>query len=70
MPLSSVMKFLLGVRIVTLSQAGAYTGDISAQMLVDAGASCVIVGHSERRKHHDENSEIVKAKANAPLQRP
>jgi triosephosphate isomerase len=44
---------------------GAFTGDISAQMLKDAGASSVIVGHSERRQHHDETDAMVAAKASA-----
>jgi triosephosphate isomerase len=44
---------------------GAHTGDISAEMLADLGASYVIVGHSERRADHDETSEIVRAKAEA-----
>lgn len=44
---------------------GAYTGDISAEMLKDAGASAVIVGHSERRQHHGETDAIVTAKAKA-----
>ena len=42
--------------------AGAYTGDISAEMLRDAGAQAVIVGHSERRQHHDETDAAVRAK--------
>jgi triosephosphate isomerase (TIM) len=41
---------------------GAYTGDISAEMLADAGASAVIVGHSERRIHHHETDAEVRAK--------
>jgi triosephosphate isomerase (TIM) len=45
--------------------AGAYTGDISAEMLKDAGAQAVIVGHSERRTLHKETDEIVRAKATA-----
>jgi triosephosphate isomerase len=45
--------------------AGAYTGDISAEMLKDAGASAVIVGHSERRQYHHETDEQVRAKAEA-----
>lgn len=45
--------------------SGAHTGDISAAMLVDAGASAVIVGHSERRADHGETSALVKAKATA-----
>jgi triosephosphate isomerase len=43
--------------------AGAYTGDVSAEMLKDAGASAVIVGHSERRQYHGETDAAVRAKA-------
>ena len=43
--------------------AGAYTGDISAEMLADAGATAVIVGHSERRHYHGETDAAVRAKA-------
>jgi triosephosphate isomerase (TIM) len=42
---------------------GAYTGDISAEMLKDAGARAVIVGHSERRRYHGETDAAVRAKA-------
>ena len=45
--------------------AGAFTGDLSAEMLKGAGASAVIVGHSERRQHHGETDAIVAAKAKA-----
>lgn len=45
--------------------SGAHTGDISAEMLKDAGATAVIVGHSERRADHGELDRIVKAKAAA-----
>lgn len=45
--------------------SGAFTGDISAEMLKDAGASAVIVGHSERRQYHHETDEMVAAKAKA-----
>ncbi len=45
--------------------AGAHTGDISAEMLRDAGASAIIVGHSERRADHGESNAIVMAKAAA-----
>lgn len=44
---------------------GAHTGDISAEMLADAGASYVIVGHSERRTDHAERSAYVKSQAAA-----
>ncbi len=43
--------------------AGAHTGDISAEMLRDAGAQAVIVGHSERRRDHGETDAMVRAKA-------
>ncbi|TMJ31891.1 MAG: triose-phosphate isomerase [Alphaproteobacteria bacterium] len=43
--------------------AGAFTGDISAEMLRDAGASAVIVGHSERRTYHNETDALVRIKA-------
>jgi len=43
--------------------AGAFTGDISAEMLRDAGAAAVIVGHSERRQYHGETDATVRAKA-------
>ena len=45
--------------------SGAHTGDVSAEMLKDAGASHVIVGHSERRTDHGETDAIVRAKAEA-----
>lgn len=48
-------------------ESGAYTGDISAPMLKDAGADFVIVGHSERRSLHGETDEMVRAKADAGL---
>lgn len=49
------------------SESGAHTGDISATMLADAGATSVIVGHSERRTDHEEHNEDVRAKANAGM---
>jgi triosephosphate isomerase len=45
--------------------SGAFTGDVSAEMLKDAGASAVIVGHSERRTLHKETDAEVNAKARA-----
>lgn len=47
--------------------SGAHTGDISAEMLADAGASAVIVGHSERRTDHGETNETVKTKTQAAI---
>ena len=46
---------------------GAHTGDISAAMLKDAGATFTIVGHSERRADHGESDALVKQKAEAAL---
>src|SRR4029079_6996540 len=43
--------------------SGAFTGDISAEMLADAGATAVIVGHSERRTLHHETDALVRKKA-------
>ena len=45
--------------------SGAFTGDVAAEMLADAGATAVIVGHSERRSHHQEDDAQVAAKARA-----
>ena len=45
--------------------SGAHTGDISAEMLKDCGATHVIVGHSERRADHGESDELVASKAEA-----
>jgi len=45
--------------------SGAHTGDVAAEMLADAGASAVIVGHSERRSDHGETDDVVRAKAEA-----
>lgn len=45
--------------------SGAHTGDISAEMIRDAGATAVVVGHSERRTDHGETDAVVRAKAEA-----
>ena len=55
----------LGGQDCHAAPSGAHTGDISARMLADAGASCVIVGHSERRADHGESDDEVRAKAAA-----
>lgn len=56
---------LLGGQDCHPDQQGAHTGDISAEMLADAGAKAVIVGHSERRTNHGETDAVVAAKAAA-----
>jgi triosephosphate isomerase (TIM) len=55
----------LGAQDCHPADSGAHTGDISAAMLKDAGASYVIVGHSERRAEHGESDALVRAKAMA-----
>lgn len=57
--------FALGGQDCRAEASGAFTGDISAEMLKDAGASAVIVGHSERRQYHGERDVDVAAKARA-----
>jgi len=51
-----------------VKQSGAFTGDISAAMLQDCGATFTIVGHSERRALHAETDAVVRAKAEAALE--
>ena len=55
----------LGGQDCHVEESGAHTGDISAEMLVDAGCSHVITGHSERRADHGETDAVVRAKAAA-----
>jgi triosephosphate isomerase (TIM) len=50
-----------------VAEKGAHTGDVSAAMLRDAGATFVIVGHSERRQDHHESDAAVQAKAKAAI---
>lgn len=56
---------LLGAQDCHPLASGAHTGDISAEMLADAGASAIIVGHSERRTDHGETDALTNAKARA-----
>ena len=71
--LPAVAKRLEGTSIATCAQdcfweaSGAWTGEVSAPLLADAGASWVIVGHSERRQHFGDTSTSVGAKARAVL---
>lgn len=60
-------RLAIGGQDCHANASGAHTGDISAEMLADAGASHVIVGHSERRTDHAESDAVVKAKAAAAL---
>ena len=56
---------LLGGQDCHAKSNGAHTGDIAAEMLKDAGADAVIVGHSERRANHGETDQTVRAKCEA-----
>jgi triosephosphate isomerase len=56
---------LVGGQDCHAAASGAHTGDVAAEMLRDAGATYVIVGHSERRTDHGETDAIVRAKAEA-----
>ena len=58
-------RIALGGQDCHAETSGAYTGDLSAGMLLDAGAGAVILGHSERRALHRETSEEVRVKARA-----
>jgi triosephosphate isomerase len=59
----------IGAQDVHEEEKGAFTGDISAAMVQDVGGRLAIVGHSERRQYHHENSALVRAKAYAALER-
>jgi triosephosphate isomerase len=58
-------QIAIGGQNCASEMSGAYTGDMSAEMVKDAGAAWVIVGHSERRQHHGETDSMVAAKAQA-----
>jgi triosephosphate isomerase len=70
-PVGAVLKDSgMGLAAQNLSgnKEGAYTGEVSARMLVDAGCTHVIVGHSERRTLFGESNEMVNAKTGMALQ--
>jgi triosephosphate isomerase len=58
-------KLTVGAQDCHPKPSGAHTGDLSAEMLADAGASAVILGHSERRADHGETDALVREKAEA-----
>ncbi len=58
-------RIAIGAQNCDAAVSGPHTGDVSAQMVKDAGGAWVIVGHSERRLHHGETDAMVAAKAKA-----
>ena len=58
-------KLAVGAQDCHPKASGAHTGDLSAEMLADAGAGAIIVGHSERRADHGETDALVRQKAEA-----
>ena len=60
-------ELAFGAQDVSSNEKGAYTGEVSAAMLVDVGARYGLVGHSERRQYHAEDSELVARKFLAAL---
>jgi triosephosphate isomerase len=57
----------VGAQDCSHMQSGAYTGEVSAEMLVDQGCQWVILGHSERRQYHAESDDMVSAKLAAAV---
>jgi triosephosphate isomerase len=61
------MKIVYGAQDVSQHDEGAYTGEISANMLAKLGCTYVLAGHSERRQYHHEDDALVNAKATKAL---
>ena len=59
--------FLVGAQNVSDKESGAYTGEVSAEMLASCEIDCCIVGHSERRSYYGETNAIVAAKVDQLL---
>ena len=57
----------VGAQDCSHMQSGAYTGEVSAEMLIDQGCRWVILGHSERRQYHSESDNLVAAKLGAAI---
>lgn len=57
----------IGSQDISSRESGAYTGEVSAAMLLDLGVSYAIIGHSERRQYHNETDKIVNEKTQMAL---
>lgn len=64
---ASGSPILLGAQDCHQASSGAFTGDVSAEMLTELGCTWVIVGHSERRRDHGETNALIAAKATSAL---
>ncbi|MBO5973571.1 MAG: triose-phosphate isomerase, partial [Clostridia bacterium] len=60
-------RIAVGGQNCHFEEKGAYTGEVSAEMLADAGAKYVIIGHSERRNMFGETNEIIRKKVSAAI---
>jgi len=65
--LEDVKNVYIGAQTCASEKSGAYTGEISADMLKSVGARCVILGHSERREYQNEADELLAKKVDAAL---
>jgi triosephosphate isomerase len=65
--LLSSKEIALGGQNMSVHEQGAFTGEVSARMLLTVGATFVILGHSERRQYHAETDQLVNAKAKLAL---
>ena len=63
----SYKKLIIGAQDCHQEESGAYTGEVSANMLKDSGAKIIIIGHSERRQFYNETDEIVNKKATSVI---
>lgn len=62
------LKITYGAQDISKHESGAYTGEVSGQMLSKLGCSWAVVGHSERREYHGETDQLVAEKAAAALE--
>ncbi len=65
--LKNETNFFIGAQNCSQHMKGAYTGEVSAEMIHSVGCKYVLIGHSERRAYFDENTEVLKAKINQAL---